>query len=85
MKTRTQIQLDPEDYRALKAWAQRRGISLSAAVRWLVRENLGGEEAPRDERVREFLAAAGSIQGGAGEGDISRRHDQVLYGRRRSR
>jgi len=79
MKTRLQVQLDPDDYRALKAWANAYGISMSAAVRMLIRERLldpGG----RHEAAERFLAAAGSLREQPGEDAVSRDHDRLLYG-----
>src|SRR5438477_3388331 len=85
MKTRTQIQLDPEDYDVLKTWTRERGISLSAAIRWLIREKARETmKSPREALTRAFVSAAGRIHSNASdEGKVSRRHDDVLYGRRR--
>ena len=82
---RTQIQLEPEDHRALKVWATRRGISLAAAVRWLIREQLrGGPDRSREVAAR-FREALGAIRGRKGDGAVSARHDEVLYGSERPR
>ena len=80
MKVRAQIQLDSQDYDALKSYAENRGLSISAAVRGLVRDRLREQPKEREERVKRFLAASGSIPGGPDEGTISRDHDRVLYG-----
>jgi len=79
MKRRLQIQLDPEDYEALKSWARWRAISMSAAVRWLIREKLASRPQRTDPRIERFLAAAGSVTA-AGEGEVSALHDRYLYG-----
>lgn len=79
MKTRLQIQLDPEDYLALKSWASAYGISMSAAVRMLIRERLRHDES-RDEAVKRFEAAAGVLEEPDEERDVSREHDRHLYG-----
>jgi hypothetical protein len=80
MKKRTQIQLDPEEHEALKAWAHNHGLSMSAGVRWLIRSHLlkGGGKG----RVKEkLLSASGVIRGGDGDEDeVSVRHDAVLRG-----
>lgn len=80
MKKRAQIQLDWEDHAELKRWARQRGISISAAVRWLIRENLGVADPENDSKVDAFLEAAGEIAGSQGEGDVAERHDEILYG-----
>ena len=79
MKTRLQVQLDPEDYRALKAWANAYGVSMSAAVRMLIRERLLDSGA-RQEAAERFLAVAGSLHERPGEDAVSRDHDRLLYG-----
>ena len=81
MKVRTQIQLDPEEHEALKAWAHRHGLSMSAGVRWLIRSHLLKGEARG--RVKErFMSASGLIRG-EDEDDVSARHDAILAGRGR--
>ena len=80
MKKRAQIQLDWEDHEVLKRWARQRGISISAAVRWLIRENLVAAGPKNDSRVDAFLEAAGVIAGSEDEGDVAEHHDQILYG-----
>jgi hypothetical protein len=84
MKVRTQVQLDPEDHDALQKWAESRGISMSGAVRWLIREHLARRPAP--DRVDGFLEAAGSVRSvRSDEGRVSEQHDTHLYGSRRRR
>ncbi len=80
MKVRTQIQIDPEDQEALKKWAHERGISMSAAVRWLIREHLRVQSPKPDRVMQEFLSASGAISGQDDEGEVSREHDFHLYG-----
>ncbi|MFH1436446.1 MAG: CopG family transcriptional regulator [Pseudomonadota bacterium] len=80
MKMRTQVQLDPEDHEALKQWAHQRGISLSAAVRWLIRMNLQARDKLPEKTVNEIVALSGAISGKSDEGDVSVRHDEYLYG-----
>jgi len=77
MKMRTQIQLDPEEHEALKAWAHGHGLSMSAAVRWLIRSHLLRGEVKG--RVKErLLSASGLIRGE--EDEVSARHDRYLHG-----
>ncbi len=80
MKIRTQIQIDPEDQEALRKWAHERGISMSAAVRWLIREHLRKQSSRPERVIREFLSASGAIPGRDDEGEVSREHDSHLYG-----
>jgi hypothetical protein len=79
MKTRLQIQLDPEDYRALKSWASAYDISMSAAVRMLIRERLR-HDGSRDEAAKRFEAAAGVLEEPGEKRDVSREHDRYVYG-----
>jgi hypothetical protein len=78
---RTQISLEREQYELLKQDARRRGLSLSALLRELV--------AGRYRRRRPAGRAGGDplerITGlGVGSGEpVGRRHNQLLYGRRR--
>jgi Ribbon-helix-helix protein, copG family len=71
--TRTQVTIEEQEYRFLKAQAAESGASLSAVVRELVRE-----------RMRQEAAAAPHVWEVAGlvtESDITGRdHDAVLYG-----
>lgn len=78
MKTRTQIQLDREEHEALKAWAHRHGLSMSAAVRWLIRSHLMGKG--RDRGRERMLSACGAIRGRKGQASVD--HDRYLYGDR---
>ena len=77
MKKRLQIQLDPEDYGALRSWASAYGVSMSAAVRMLVRERLRADESQVEVRER-FRAAAGALRESDGASDVSAEHDRIL-------
>jgi len=81
-KVRTQIQLEPDERDALRSLARRRRISLSQAIRELLRSALG-LDARRSERVERFLAAAGVGKEPDRRRDVARRHDDVLNGGRR--
>lgn len=83
---RTQIQLPEDQYRRLRRWARRLGVSLSEAVRRCVSDRLAVEEvAPsREERIREALAICGKYADPAGPSRVAREHDRHLakaYGR----
>ncbi|MHB8995251.1 MAG: ribbon-helix-helix protein, CopG family [Armatimonadota bacterium] len=74
---RTQIQLTEEQAGRLKRMAAMQNTSMAEVIRRLIDEKLGeGEELTREERVRRFLALAGS--GRSGLTDISQRHDDYL-------
>ena len=75
---RTQIALEPEQYRRLGQEARRLGISASALVRRLIDAHLGAPT-PVDE---DPLAAITSIGHGRGE-PIGRDHNRILYGNER--
>jgi len=71
--TRTQITLEQDEYRFLKAQAAESGSSLSAVIRALVRDSMAQTHAGRPP-VAEL---AGLI----GESDFSGKdHDRILYG-----
>jgi len=73
--TRTQLTLEEEEHRFLKARAAESGSSLSSVVRGLVRERM--QRAAAD--APHIWDAAGLI----GESDFSGKdHDAVLYGHR---
>lgn len=81
---RTQIQLLPEQHKALKRWADRLGISLAEAIRRCVSDRLGREEGEgaggRADRVREALAVVGKYRdrGRAGKSRVAQDHDDHL-------
>lgn len=80
-KVRTQIQLERRQYERLKQLARRRGESLSAVIRELLDERLGGisAETAHDARLR----LVGSGHDAEGNRSVARRHDEYLYGGRR--
>lgn len=73
---RTQIQITPEQARALKRLAAREGKSVAELIRLSVDAMLrsGGVQDPEDLR-RKALAAAGKLSGPT---DLSARHDAYL-------
>ena len=75
---RTQIQLDEETYRALKQRAFDRGISMSALLREMIREQLAPYKVNRKRRIEDFkwIGSASSDQGDLAP--ISERHDEAL-------
>jgi hypothetical protein len=77
---RTQIQLEPEQHRALKRWASRVGISLAEAVRRCVADRLSREASPtgRADRVREAKAVVGKYTDPNGRSRVAQAHDDHL-------
>ncbi len=77
---RTQIQLTEEQYRQLKRWAQRLGISLSEAVRRCVADRLARErvELGREDLAREALAVVGKYADPEGASRVGKDHDEYL-------
>jgi hypothetical protein len=82
---RTQIQLTEEQYRQLKRWAARLGISFAEAVRRCVEERLAAEKSgsSRKAMVREALAVLGKYEDPEGLSDVALDHDRHLYEARR--
>ena len=78
-KSRLQIQLDPQDYQVLRSWAEASGVSMSAAVRMLLREKLV-HDGSREATLQRFQSAAGSIAERSPDEQVSREHDRFLYG-----
>jgi hypothetical protein len=78
---RTHIQLTPDQYRRLKRWARKLGISLSEAVRRCVDEKLDAERGTprRAELVRKALQVAGIHEDLKGVTDVAREHDRHLH------
>ena len=72
---RTQISLEPEQYRLLGDEARRRGISLAALIRSLVDDHLGRREPPCEDPLDALVG----IGKGSGE-PIGREHNRHLYG-----
>ncbi len=77
---RTQIQLPEEQYRRLRRWARRLGISLSEAVRRCVAERLAAEEAAPspEDLVRSALAVCGKYADPDGASRVAVDHDRHL-------
>ena len=72
--TRTQVSLEEDEYRFLKAQATQSGSSLSSVVRGLVRERMEevGAKAPHVWEIAGLIA----------ESDFAGKdHDAILYGR----
>ena len=69
---RTQISLSEEEYRAAKAEARRRGISLAELLRQSLRSVL-----PADEN-KPWMRLAGFVE--SGDPHSSQRIDEVVYG-----
>jgi hypothetical protein len=72
---RTQISLEPEQYRQLGEEARRRGISLAALIRGLIDEHLGRKQPPEKDPLDGLVG----IGEGTGE-PVGRKHDRYLYG-----
>ena len=77
-KIRTQIQLDPDDLDKLRSLARRRRISVSEAVRQLVRE--ASESLVAGSDWARLLKFAGSLTDTDGQSDVAENHDRYLYG-----
>ena len=73
---RTQVQLDEVTYRALKREAFERGVSMSALLRELLREQLNPAPAPRRLEAFRFIGSGRNQQGELAP--ISERHDEAL-------
>ncbi|MFQ6132433.1 MAG: ribbon-helix-helix protein, CopG family [Armatimonadota bacterium] len=74
---RTQIQLEPEQYRKLREEAFRRNMSMSALLREFVAQKIGP---PRQRRVDMERAMAFVGMGHDTATDVSVRHDDYLAG-----
>lgn len=73
---RTQIQITPEQARALKRMAAREGKSVAELIRKSVDMMLrSGGIKDQDELRKKAMAAAGKLSGPA---DLSTRHDDYL-------
>ncbi len=77
---RTQIQLTEEQYRRLKGWAARLGVSLAEAVRRCVDERLASENSlhGRSAMIRDALAVLGKYKDPEGRSDVAIDHDRIL-------
>lgn len=78
---RTQIYLEEELDRELRAAAAAEGRSAAAVIRDAVRRYLAGVDG--QPSADPFLAIAGSVAGRAGDGALN--HDRYVYGARRER
>lgn len=82
---RTQIQIEPRQYRRLRELARERRQSLSQVLRTTLDVALGLEEQAGERAVRDArLAFVGSGRVPEGKRDVARHHDRYLYGARRS-
>jgi len=77
---RTQIQLTEEQYRRLKGWAARLGVSLAEVVRRCVDERLSADKSlwGRKEMIREALAVLGKYEDPEGLSRVALDHDRHL-------
>lgn len=77
---RTQIQLQEQQYRRLRRWARRLGVSLSEAVRRCVADRLAREEAApsREDQVRAALAICGKYADQKESSRVAADHDRYL-------
>jgi hypothetical protein len=78
MMIRTQISLDPADYRAAKEEARRQGVSIAEFVRRAVARSLGARK-PASKPWMRFAGIASS-----GDRDASSSVNEVVYGRPRA-
>jgi Arc/MetJ-type ribon-helix-helix transcriptional regulator len=77
---RTQIQLTEQQAQALKAAAEKNGVSMSEMIRQGVEIVLNQQHRPnRVEMVKKAAAAAGKFH--SGHSDVSENHDTYLSGR----
>ena len=76
----TQIQLTEEQYRQLKGWAARIGVSLAEAVRRCVDDRLSAEKSVsgRKAMIREALAVLGKYEDPEGLSSVALDHDRWL-------
>lgn len=77
MMIRTQVSLDPEDYRAAKHEARRQGVSVAEFVRRAVARSLG----ERRRTGKPWMRYAGIAA--SGDPGASSRVNEVVYGRPR--
>lgn len=77
---RTQIQLEEEQHRRLRALAHRRGTSMAALIRECLDEILEREAAAPtyEQRVSALLGVAGRYADTAGEDRVAEEHDRFL-------
>lgn len=77
MMIRTQVSLDPEDYRAAKEEARRQGVSIAEFVRRAVARSLG----ERRRTKRPWMRFAGIVS--SGDPHASSTVNEVVYGKPR--
>jgi hypothetical protein len=77
---RAQIQLPERQYRQLKKWARRQGVSFSEAVRRCVAERLAVEKTSpsREHQIRSALAVCGKYADPDGPSRVAQDHDRHL-------
>ncbi len=75
MMVRTQVQLDEQQFNALKVKAAAEGVSMAELIRRGIDLVLSWENT-REERVRRALSAAGRFH--SGTHDLSANHDRYL-------
>ena len=77
---RTQIQLTDEQYKQLRRWAARLGISFAEAVRRCVTERLSAEErvSNRKALIRDALEVLGAYEDPDGLPNVAVDHDRYL-------
>ncbi len=73
---RTQISLEPEQYRRLGEEARRQGVSLAALIRRLVDEHFARSGSPEPDPLETIIG----IGEGSGE-PVGRDHNRHLYGK----
>ena len=73
---RIQIQFDEEDFQQIEALAHRNKISISEAVRRLLRQGLRDGLREKQTGVEGLLSIAGIAA--SGRNDLGRRHDDYL-------
>ena len=73
---RTQIQFEKRQYQQIRVLAHRKRISISEAVRRLVRQGLREGLRTKQTGVEGLLSIAGIA--GSGVNDLGRRHDDYL-------
>lgn len=76
-----QTSLEEEDYRIFKDLLDKRKLSIREGLRKAVTKML--EEEVRIDPKDPFLNR--KARGGSGLGDLSEKHDEYLYGKKRSR
>lgn len=72
---RTQLQIDEKTYEALRKQAHMERKSMSAVVREILHEHVGGDLAAKGLRDKDFSFISA---GASGRKDISVRHDEAL-------